>query len=209
MKSISDYNNPFDAIDEFEQALAHYTGAPFVVAVDCCTHAIELTLRYLKEIEEFKEPLNIPKHTYLSVPMTLQLLNIDYKWIDSDWHGEYQLNPLSVWDSARTMHRGMYRQGHIQCLSFGRTKPIEIGRGGAILLDDEPTYHWLKRACYDGRDLSHVPWAEQQVFHQGYHYMMRPEECVDGLNILESENFLEQKEKFYNYPDCSELHIVP
>ena len=35
----------FSTLFEFEQALADYTGAPYAVATDCCTHAIELCLR--------------------------------------------------------------------------------------------------------------------------------------------------------------------
>ena len=34
----------YNTITKFEQALAEFTGAPYVVATDCCTHAIELCL---------------------------------------------------------------------------------------------------------------------------------------------------------------------
>jgi dTDP-4-amino-4,6-dideoxygalactose transaminase len=36
----------FEKIVEFESALAKFTGAPYAVMTDCCTHAIELCLRY-------------------------------------------------------------------------------------------------------------------------------------------------------------------
>ena len=36
----------FQTLFEFEQALARYTGAPYVVVTDCCTHAMELAMRY-------------------------------------------------------------------------------------------------------------------------------------------------------------------
>ena len=35
----------FFVVDEFESALADWWGAPYAVATDCCTHAIELCLR--------------------------------------------------------------------------------------------------------------------------------------------------------------------
>ena len=35
-----------DKISEFEKALAKYTGAPYAIMTDCCTHAIEMCLRY-------------------------------------------------------------------------------------------------------------------------------------------------------------------
>jgi dTDP-4-amino-4,6-dideoxygalactose transaminase len=61
-----------------------------------------------------------------------------------------------IWDSARLLKReGMYRPGQLQCLSFGYTKPLEIGRGGAILTDDvEVSDNILSQQRYDGRDLS-------------------------------------------------------
>ena len=47
MKNIKDYSNPFDAIAEFENALADFTGAPYAITTDCCTHAIEIVFRLL------------------------------------------------------------------------------------------------------------------------------------------------------------------
>ena len=35
----------FDTVKEFEQQIAKFYGAPYAVATDCCTHAIELCLR--------------------------------------------------------------------------------------------------------------------------------------------------------------------
>ena len=34
MKTLKDYSDPFDAILEFESAVADYTGAPYCVTVD-------------------------------------------------------------------------------------------------------------------------------------------------------------------------------
>jgi len=56
----------FDKVTEFENTIADYFGSPYAVAVDCCTHGIELCLR----LQDIKETL-CPKHTYVSVPMTL------------------------------------------------------------------------------------------------------------------------------------------
>ena len=63
----------FEQITKFESALGAFTGAPFVVMTDCCTHALELCLRYEKP-----EVVVLPQHTYLSVPMLLHNLNIPY-----------------------------------------------------------------------------------------------------------------------------------
>ena len=36
----------FNIVDNFEKTIADYFGAPYAVSTDCCTHAIELCLRY-------------------------------------------------------------------------------------------------------------------------------------------------------------------
>ena len=38
------------SVKEFEVLIANYYGAKYAVAVDCCTHAIELCLRVYKPI---------------------------------------------------------------------------------------------------------------------------------------------------------------
>jgi hypothetical protein len=61
----------------------------------------------------------------------------------------------------------------------------------------------------DGRDLfQHSPWENQQTFRVGYHYNMKPEECVEGLNRLAQGKFVEQIDKYFDYPDCSQLEII-
>ena len=95
---IQDYNNPFDAIDEFENTLSNYTGAPYVVTTDCCSHAIELCFRYTAY-----KSITIPKHTYLSVPMIFHKLGIPYTLISGDWKEEYNFGFTNIWDSARKL----------------------------------------------------------------------------------------------------------
>jgi dTDP-4-amino-4,6-dideoxygalactose transaminase len=200
MIELSDYNNPFDAITNFENKLAEYTGSPYAVATDCCTHAMELCLRYLKP----SETITIPYRTYLSVPMLMHKLQLDYKIEEYEWEGRYQLGNTSVWDSARMLEVDMYLPNQFQCLSFGRTKPLEIGRGGAILTDNKGAYDWFKKASYDGRDLNIHPWQDQNEFQIGYHYMMRPEECIDGMNKMGTIN----NEYSHTYPDIRKTKII-
>ena len=38
----------FDKVIQFEKEIANFFGSPYAVAVDCCTHAIELCLVYKK-----------------------------------------------------------------------------------------------------------------------------------------------------------------
>ena len=191
---------PFQKINDFELALAKFTGAPYAVMTDCCTHAIELCLR----VDRVKR-CSIPAHTYLSVPMTLHKLDIAFDYTDIDWLGEYQLTGTRVWDSARLLKQDMYRPGMLQCLSFGYDKPLAIGRGGAVLTNDVEIYNILKRQCYDGRDLTISPWENQKIFHIGYHYRPTIEEAVQALELLPN---VDQEPKPKQYPDLREIIII-
>jgi dTDP-4-amino-4,6-dideoxygalactose transaminase len=189
----------FEKITEFERALAQFTGAPYAIMTDCCTHAIELCLRYDKHTRVL-----FPAHTYLSIPMTMHKLGISYDYTDKPWIGEYQFISTRIWDSARLLKQDMYRPGQLQCLSFGYGKPLEIGRGGAVLTDDLEVYDTLKHQCYDGRDLSISPWEDQKTFKVGYHYKPTIEEAVIGLEKLP---LVDQTPKYHQYPDLREIII--
>lgn len=191
------------SVETFENKLAEFTGAPYVVTTDCCTHAIELCLRLL-EIKTCR----FSAHTYISIPMTMKLLGVDYELSSTPWKDEYQFLGTPVWDSARCLKPDMYRRGQYQCLSFGHSKPLDNVRGGAILLDNEEHYKKLKAMSYDGRDLSHENWADQKVFNQGFHYMMRYEECESATLLLENYITAGDYEHTYKpYPDVSEIEI--
>lgn len=189
----------FDKIAKFEQALGAFTGAPFVIMTDCCTHAIELCLRYEK-------PTNVAftAYTYLSIPMLMRKLDIPYRHVPEEWTGEYRIHGTRIWDSARLLQMGMYRPDMMQCLSFGHDKPLEIGHGGAILLDNETAYKKLIRQRYDGRDLSVSPWQDQRVFEIGYHYRPTIEDAERGLELLAA---VDQTPKYKQYPDLREIII--
>jgi len=189
----------FDKIHEFERALAKFTGAPYAVMTDCCTHAIELCLRF-----DNITRVQFPSHTYLSIPMIMHKLGIEYSYTDKPWIGEYQFIGTRIWDSARLLKESMYREGQLQCLSFGYDKPLEIGRGGAILTDDVEIYDVLSQQRYDGRDLSISPWKQQKIFRVGYHYKPTVEEAVKGLELLPN---IDQKPKYKEYPDLREIII--
>lgn len=190
----------FEKISEFESALVKFTGAPYAVMTDCCTHAIELCLRF-----DHVQRCSLPTRTYLSLPMTLHKLGIEYTYNDIEWLGEYQLLGTRIWDSARLLREGMYRIGHIQCLSFGYDKPLSIGRGGAILTDDVEVYDTLKKQCYDGRDLRIIPWENQKIFRVGYHYKPTIEEAIRGLELLPT---VDQEPKPKQYPNLRDITII-
>jgi dTDP-4-amino-4,6-dideoxygalactose transaminase len=191
----------FEKILEFETALARFTCAPYVIMTDCCTHAIELCMRY----DQIKECSFTP-YTYLSIPMLMHKLGIQYSYNQQQWTGEYQFEFTRIWDSARRLEKNMYRSGMRQCLSFGHNKPLPIGRGGAILLDDAEAYRALLAMRYDGRDLTISPWPAQQEFRVGYHYRPTIEEAERGLELL--SQYTSRPPREVAYPDCRQIRIV-
>ena len=93
-----------DRVKEFEQTIAKFYNAPYAVAVDCCTHAIELCLR----LEKKQVIVSCPKHTYLSVPMTLEKLGMSWLWSDEQWKDYYYIGGTSVVDAAVYWKRNGY-----------------------------------------------------------------------------------------------------
>lgn len=140
-------------------------------------------------------------------------LEILYTLEDMPWREAYQFQGSNIWDCARLFRPNMYVPGSIQCLSFGRTKPLQISRGGCILTDNFEVYQRASRMRSDGRDLfqysvgTSASWAEQKEFEIGYHYYLRPEDCITGMNLLEQGNLTPQLDQYYNYPDCRKIHI--
>lgn len=197
------YLKTLNSIYKFEQELAEFTGAPYTVMTDCCTHAIELCFRLNRP-----NVLKFTAYTYLSIPMLMHKLAIQYEYMDEQWTGEYRFYGSNVWDCARRLEKDMHRQGQIQCLSFGWDKPLQIGRGGAILLDDKDSYQRLIEMRYDGRDLTQVPWQEQRVFRVGYHYRPTIEEAEAASQELKKIKITNPKPKYKQYPDLRTIEIV-
>lgn len=204
MITLADYKNPFDAIREFEYEIAKYTGAPYCVTTDCCTHAIEIAFK----LSHVQAPVSFPAFTYLSVPMTMYKLGIQYTLEERRWKGSYQFTGTNIWDCARLFDQDMYHPNTVQCISFGMSKPLQIGLGGCLLTDSKDLYQRASYMRYDGRDIfNYSPWSKQKVFSVGYHYYLRPEECVIGLNLLHNREFTPQVDKYFDYPDCRDIKI--
>ena len=185
---------------QFERELAEYTGAPYVVVTDGCTHAIELAMRWYQVRQ-----CEFTARTYISVPQCLTNLGIEYTLTDEGWQGEYQFHGTNIWDSARRLEPGMYRAGQVQCLSFGHSKPMTIGKCGAILLDSEPAYSRLSCMRSDGRDLRIVPWQAQEKFGPGWHYCPTLEDCERGSKLLPT---IQPQSQQAVYPDLRQINFV-
>ena len=71
----------FNTIKQFEQEIAEFYGAPYAIAVDSCTHGVELCLCYTKATN-----IHVPKHTYLSIPMLANKLGIGLEWKNEEFY---------------------------------------------------------------------------------------------------------------------------
>ena len=192
----------FDKIKEFEEKIAAFFGAPYGIAVDCCTHGVELCLRQQK-IKHY----SVPKRTYLSIPFLAEKLGITFDWRDENWQDYYYLGGTNIIDAAVLWKKDSYIPGTYMCISFQYQKHLSLGRGGIILTDNEIAYHELKKMSYDGR-IPNVPWREQNISTIGYHYYMTPETAKLGLSKLESAINTEPRQWVVtDWPDLTEMNI--
>ena len=189
-------------VENFEITIANYFTAPFAIATDCCTHAIELCLRYLEP-----KKVTCPKQTYLSVPMTFMKLNLDWAFNDYNWKDYYYIGNTNIIDAAVYWKQTGYIKDSLMCLSFQYKKHLKLGRGGMILLDDPVAYKQLTKMRYDGRE-SNIPWIEQDIDILGYHYYMTPETANLGLERFKEIKDIEPK-RWTNddYPDLSKMKV--
>ena len=191
----------FNTVESFEKEISIFFGSPYAVAVDCCTHAIELCLR-----KEKTDKIQTPKRTYISVPLLSKKLNIKLEWLDIEWKDYYYVTPKII-DAAVLWKKNSYIPNKFMCLSFQFKKHLSLGRGGAILLDKKDDYLKLKKMSYDGR-LPNIPWMEQDIDTLGYHYYMTPETASIGLNKLTVVKNIEPKNWSYlDYPDVSKMIV--
>lgn len=192
----------FDDIKIFEQQIADFFGSPYAVAVDCCTHGIELCLR-----EQNISMFTVPKRTYISVPFLAHKLNIAFNWRNEDWKDYYYLGGTNIIDAAVLWKENSYISGTFMCLSFQYRKHLSLGRGGMILTDNKSAADRLKKMSYDGRSPD-IPWREQNIKTFGYHYYMTPETAALGIKKLPEAISTSPKQwTVEDWPDLSKMEI--
>lgn len=197
----------FNTVTEFEKRIADFFGAPYAVAVDSCTHGLELCLRY-KNMSKIIPPAN----TYLSIPMLAHKLKINLQFTSKwEWVKYYELSyssdKTSIIDAATLWEQNSYITSTFMCLSFQYQKHLSLGRGGMILCPDEQSYNQLKKMSYDGR-LPGIPWREQDIDTMGYHYYMTPETAALGLQKLPEAIATEPRIWSYkDYPDLTKMKL--
>lgn len=173
---------PFQKLFEFEHQIAKFFGAPYAVATDCNTHALELCFR-LKKYEK----IFVPNQTYVSVPFMLEKIGLPYTLDDVKWYDYYYMTN-DIIDAAVYWKENGYVSGTKMCLSFHFKKHINIGRGGMVLLDNKDEYDRLVKMRYDGRSIyDGILHKDEDITEIGYHYYMTPETAEIGSQIFEEK----------------------
>ena len=195
-------NVDFTIVEDFEKQIATFFGAPYAIAVDCCTHAIELCLR-----DQQIQKISVPKRTYISVPFLAKKLNIELEWKDEKWQDYYFIGDSNIIDAAVLWKKNSYIPNTFMCLSFQFRKHLSLGRGGMILTNDKEAALRLKKMSYDGR-LPNIPWREQNISSVGYHYYMTPETAQLGLEKLQTAIATKPtKWTVEDWPDLTQMEI--
>ena len=204
-------NGIYKITEDFEKALADYTGAPYVVTVDNQSNALFLALMY----ENVKDQeITIPSRTYPSVPCEIihAGAKVNFKKVKGKTiKGAYQLEPTNVWDSALSFTVDMYKPDTHMCISFtGPYKHFKLSKGGAILTDSLEAYHWFKRARYSGR--RECSYHDDHFDMLGWNFYMMPELAARGLLLMNQFYNIDGSKKHNDdlelpYPDLSKFDI--
>ncbi len=188
-------------ITQFENEIAKFFGSKYAVAVDSCTHGVELCLRYNNA-----ELIMVPRRTYLSIPMLAFKMKIMLCWADEQWTDYYSVYN-NIYDAAVFWKEGGYLPNTFMCLSFQYQKHLSLGRGGMILTDNKEAAIQLKKMSYDGR-LPDTPWRDQNIDTMGYHYYMTIETSQLGLEKLPEA--IKRKPRQWvmtDWPDLTKMDI--
>jgi dTDP-4-amino-4,6-dideoxygalactose transaminase len=194
----------FEIVGKFENKISEFFNSKYAVAVDSCTHGLELCLRYTNETK-----INVPKRTYLSVPFLAEKIGLEREWRDEEWEDFYTLNygDKKIIDAAVLWKKNSYIPNTFMCISFQYQKHLSLGRGGIILMDNEVDYISLKKMSYDGR-LPNVPWRNQDIDTVGFHYYMTPETAQLGLDKLQMAIDTSPRQWVVtDWPDLTEMKI--
>lgn len=160
----------------------------------------------------------------MSVPMTLKLFGFNVSLMNCEWSGWYPIfdsdtgKPTGVVDAAVFFKLDMWREIPIEdklvCLSFQQKKRLNLGRGGAILTDNEEYYRLLKRLVHDGRNskIYHGDEIENRAedIIVGFHSYLEPEKAAKGIQMLNQSHYLPpfKNHGWRDYPDLLKLNIL-
>jgi dTDP-4-amino-4,6-dideoxygalactose transaminase len=173
-------NDPWDYVRIFEEKVATFAGSKYAIALDNCTNALFLCLRY----QNIKGEITIPARTYISVPFSIMHAGCKPVFVDKEWSGAYNLEPTNIVDGATRFTKGMYKSGTFHCISFHLKKILKLGKGGMILTDDKEAYDWLQSASKIGRHVDRL-YKDDYFDIAGWNMFMPPEQAARAILLFE------------------------
>ena len=218
--------NAHRATKDLEAELCRYTGAKYAVTTNSCSSALLLAVKYhldrsgtgpswLRAAVD-RDIVQIPKRTYVSVPMSVVHAGGKPEFTDEEWIGSYQLKPYPVFDSARWFTSGLFGvlrpkvakhfDSAFVCVSFHASKTLADTQGGAILHDCDEADAWFRRMRFDGRTEG-VPPAQDDFREIGYHAYLSPDTAARLLWKLASLPPYNAPLPNSEYPDLSTFEI--
>ena len=115
--------NEYKLVKYFEDLISEYSGSKYAISVDSCTSALFLSLMY-RNVKD--KEIVIPKKTYISVPCSIIHAGGKVVFKNIQWKGIYEIQPVSVIDSALRFTQNMYIPGSLYCLSFHMKKHLNV-----------------------------------------------------------------------------------
>jgi perosamine synthetase len=193
--------NSFAVVRQFEQRVADFAGAKYGIAMNSCTSALFLSLKYARQ-DNLSQAVILPAKTFISVPMAAVQVGLKVMFEDFAWDGVYRLYPFAVTDSALRFRKGMYQEG-LHCLSFHARKLLNIGEGGMVLTDNKEAADWLRKACYSGR--GGPDYRVEDIDMIGYQMYMTPEKAARGLHLM--DYVVDWEDQKVDYPDLRKVKV--
>lgn len=209
-------NGIYQVTEDFEKAVAEYTGAKHAIALDNMSNGLFLALYYEHYINRSikTDTITIPCRTYPSVPCEIihAGLKVGWKHVDGETlTGAYLLEGSNIWDSALMFSADMYKPNTHMCVSFtGPYKHFKLSKGGAILTDSAKATRWFKRARFSGR--RECSYHEDNLDMLGWNFYMMPELAARGLLLMNQFYDTKGNKKFNDeltlpYPDLSKFKV--
>ena len=189
----------WQVVEQFEKRMADYCGAPYAVAVDTCTTAIFLCLKYIGA-----QSVVLPARTYLGVACAAIHAGCRVEFRDFKWEGVYKIETDrgSFLDSACRLSGGQMSASSPMCLSFQYRKHLKIGRGGMVLTDIQSHADWLRKARFCGRSE-----PNGTPLFVGWQAYMEPERAARGLTLMDSLPDY-NADLVFEYPDLREFSVL-
>lgn len=198
--------NPYDSVKALEEKIAEYGGSKYAVAVDSCTNALLIALRYSRLVGECDPIVELPCRTYVGVAYAVLNAGLKIKFRAYKWQGAYRLEGTNIIDSARRFTKNMYVANTLYCVSGHWSKTLKIGRAGFILTDDSEAARILRIMRFDGRSAG-VPPVKDNFIYPGYHCYLLPEEASRGLMLMASMPDHNDDIEWDAYADLSKFPI--